>query len=219
MTIFKNGLGNPVIRISVPWVVEILDELDLVRRSDLELPPRSRRANLYALQVKLQELFNNSVFKPYLNTCYQKAVELEGLLTKVTTIDSETIDKEIDNLTERQIIIKVSDFKTIFLAELSAAPIFLILPQDNYNMPLLVENGVGLFPEGMTSKVSETHADAMEAGKALAYNLPTSCGFHVFRVTESVLKRYWDHFAGIDKRPRLETIGNYAKELEKKWIW
>jgi hypothetical protein len=35
---------------------------------------------------------------------------------------------------------------------------------------------------------------------------------------EAVLKRYWDHESGGRKGPKLETIGNYAAEMDKENI-
>lgn len=215
LNIPKSVQEIPLIRVDVPWIVGVLDHIDLVlHKGPPDLTPHQVRANFYALQSKIQDLFNHSILRPYLRTCYQQAVKLEEDLGKLAVV-SDT-NAEIDQLQLSLIEIQCSEFKTVFLAELTAAPIFLVLPKDNYDMSLLVDNGVGLFPSDMPKKAPETIIDAMEAGKALAYNLSTACGFHVFRVTESVLKRYWDHISSNQKRPKLETIGTFANVLEEK---
>jgi hypothetical protein len=58
-------------------------------------------------------------------------------------------------------------------------------------------------------KAPEALFDAMEAGKALAYELATACGFQAFRATESVLKRYYGQMTGKPASPKVRNIGVY----------
>lgn len=95
-------------------------------------------------------------------------------------------------------------------------PSFLVLGKESYDTNSLIDEGFRLFPSALTDKAPEALLDAMEAGRALAFELATACGFHIFRVTEAVLKRYWDHESGGITRPKLETIGNYAAEMDNK---
>jgi hypothetical protein len=106
-------------------------------------------------------------------------------------------------------------FKQIFLAELNILPAYLVTQKGTHDTNLLIEDGSKLFPSSMLAKSPETEMDALEAGKALAFELGTACGFHTFRVTEAVVKRYWDVVSGGQPRPKLETLGNYAIEMEK----
>lgn len=109
-----------------------------------------------------------------------------------------------------------SKLETNLLAELSTLPSFLVSPKASYDVSVLIEQGAKLFPETILLKVPEAEADMSEAGKALAFELGTACGFHAFRVVESVLKRYWDEVSKKEKRPKLQTIGNFSKELREK---
>lgn len=49
---------------------------------------------------------------------------------------------------------------------------------------------------GFDPKVPDSAVDAQEAGKALAFELATACGFHTFRVVESVLRKYYETVSG-----------------------
>jgi hypothetical protein len=60
--------------------------------------------------------------------------------------------------------------------------------------------------------VPEALTDAREAAKALAYEVPTACGFHTFRVTESVLRKYYGHVTG-GRLPKSRNIGVYLNSL------
>ena len=55
--------------------------------------------------------------------------------------------------------------------------------------------------------------DAQQAAKCLAYDVATACGFHAFRVTESVLRRYWTHETGGTAHPKVRTLGVYIAAL------
>ena len=110
------------------------------------------------------------------------------------------------------------------MAELNILPTFLVVEKEGYDINALIDNGYKLFPSTTLSKCPEAANDMVDAGKALAYELPVACGFHVFRATEAVLRRYWDHITNGQPKPKSNTIGKYATELEKggfgnKKIW
>lgn len=58
--------------------------------------------------------------------------------------------------------------------------------------------------------------DIREAGKALAYDLPTDCGYHVFRATESVLRRYYATVSGNAPKPKVRSVGVYVAFLRQR---
>jgi hypothetical protein len=103
-------------------------------------------------------------------------------------------------------------FDLVFLSELGTLPSFLVVGKESYDTNILIDEGTRLFPPTLLQKVLEARQDALEAGKALAFELGTACGFHIFRVTEAVLKQYWDNASGAT-RPRLQTIGSFVKEM------
>jgi len=115
-----------------------------------------------------------------------------------------------------------NQFITVFVSELNIVPSFLVTQKEAFDTYMLIDMGDKLFPSSTVNKCPETKQDMMDAGKALAFDLATSFGFHVFRVLEAVLKRYWDHISSGQVRPH--TIGQYAAKLEQgqlgdKKIW
>jgi hypothetical protein len=74
--------------------------------------------------------------------------------------------------------------------------------------------GETLFPNDLGTKVPEAMIDVREAAKALAYEIPTACGFHTFRVTESVLRRYYAQVTGGKAQPKVRNIGVYLNALK-----
>ena len=205
----------PVINISIPWMLETVASIDAL----LTFQPNEKYGEVWghalSARMKLETLFGQSVYSPYLRASRDRGNVLYAALGRLVEDDKHDWDAEIK---EQAFSIQsaAKDFKLVFQSEISTLPVYLVAPKDNYDVALLIERGTGLFPSGMVSRVPDTLFDANEAGKALAFKLPTACGFHTFRVMESVLKRYWDIVTENAKRPEPETIGKFAAELNDK---
>lgn len=106
-------------------------------------------------------------------------------------------------------------FVTVLGAEWSIADLFLVSKLPGYDTTDLIESGRVLFPSDMGAKVPEAIDDANQAGKCLAFRLPTAAGFHLHRVNETVLRRYYDAETRGKTRPTQRTIGAYLKAFGK----
>jgi len=207
----------PVIKISIPWMLEVVAAID---RLDVLTPNMTRHeafAELFGAQFQLEQLFGNSVYGPYLRISREKANAFHLVIRSVIGI-GDTDAKWDHPLGASLTSIKSSrdHFKPVFISEISTLPVFLVSPKDNYDVTLLIEHGAGLFPPMMLAKAPDAAFDAGEVGKALAFNLPTACGFHTFRVVECVLRRYWDAVTDGETRPAPQTIGKMAADLDSK---
>jgi hypothetical protein len=169
--------------------------------------------SLFNAKNYLEQVFGQSIYTPYLRASREKAVALHATLERILARNQEELVGEYDAWF---LNFQKSEFRIVFLSDVNTVPSFLVVGKEGHDTNILSEEGFRLFPASMGSKVPETLADAKEVGKALAYELATACGFHVFRVTESVIKCYWDHVSKGASRPNLETIGTYASELEKQ---
>ena len=98
-------------------------------------------------------------------------------------MDREVTDSEIWLLKYKR-----DAFKPVFISEVSILPVFLVMEKEGYDINLLIDDGKKLFPAALALKVPEAVRDALEIGKAIAFELPTAGGFHIFRVVEAVLK-------------------------------
>lgn len=206
---------SPVLRISIPWMLDTLGTIDRLVKFHPDLTYGEVFADLLDGANVLETLFGQSVYSPYLRASRDKGNVLFG---EVTSLMDNTKHPWGDPIQTAALRIKTAaeHFRLVFLSEISTLPVFLVQPKDNYDVALLIDRGSGLFPPALTKKVPETAFDAGEVGKALAFQLPTACGFHTFRVLESVLKRYWDVSTGGDPRPEPATIGKMAADLENK---
>ena len=174
-------------------------------------------------EQNLTVIFHESIYRPYLKISRERASTLEKTLIELRPSGADD-ERTVSEFEAWMIQYQRNQFREVFLAELNILPSFLVIEKEGYDVNILIDNGWKLFPPLTLGKCPEARWDMNEAGKALAFELATACGFHVFRVIEAVLKRYWDHVSGGKARPNLETIGNYVKELEKhnlgeKKIW
>ena len=101
------------------------------------------------------------------------------------------------------------------MAELGVMPSFFVTQKESYDTAILLEWGTSLFPSSLVVKVPEAAADAQQVGRALAFELPTAAGFHLYRVLESVLRRYYSVVTSGDAAPNVRTIGTYVRAMRK----
>jgi hypothetical protein len=206
------GVG-PVRRISIPWMFDIvaaMDGLDHVVAGEII---SLRWYNLFNLKNQLEAVFAQSIYSGHLRVSRERA---NDLYEWVDTLIGEKSDQS-RTMTDTEVWVlkyRRDAFKTVFLAELSTLPSFLVTGKEGYDLTLLIEEGTKLFPPTLGAKVPEAIRDALEVGKAIAFELSTAAGFHIFRVVEAALKRYWDHVSRGTQRPKLETIGTFASALE-----
>lgn len=201
-------------RMSLPWFLDVVSAIDEIPPFSFEPEPKPPMPwVLTNARNQLDALFSKSIYSPYLKASRERAGSLYGAIQAVIDAQAkeggEVGQHDLWNLTHER-----DQFKTVFVAELSTFPAFLVSGKESYETNLLIDEGSRLFPAALRAKAPEAIPDAFEAGKALAFELATACGFHIFRVTEAVVKRYWDHVTGGKPRPRLQTLGSFASEME-----
>lgn len=200
-------------RILIPWMLDVSASLDQLDALVAGAPIDDYFVTLFTLQQQLEALYNQSVYSHYLRSSREFGNQLhaaiEGLFGEDLDLYKLLTDQDIFKIVSAR-----NNFRLVFRSEISTIPIYIVTRKENYDLSLLIEDGVGLFPGSLLSRVPEAAADAAEVGKCLAFEVPTSCGFHTYRVVEAVLRRYWDQVTGKRKRPEPETLGKFAAELQ-----
>lgn len=106
-------------------------------------------------------------------------------------------------------------FRTALLAELGVLPTYFVSQKEGFDTLTLLDNGPALFPLSLKAKAPEAVFDAAETGKALAFELATAVGFHVFRALEAVLRRYYTEVSKGAPAPKVRSIGVYVRAMQK----
>ena len=161
---------------------------------------------------KLNEFLTSSVFSSEIRSCRQLG---QALLQTLNEFNDKDLEKNIQ--AHEAWIIKNSHekFKIAFLAELGIVPSYFVTRKGSFDTLSILDTPLCLYPIEIVTKVPEAVYDVIEAGKALAFDLPTACGFHVFRVTESVLRRYYMEVTKATVAPKVRNIAVYINSMRQ----
>mgnify|MGYP006433379783 CR=1 FL=1 len=206
-----------MLRINIPWIIDIRKSLERI----LEIEPGQRLdqvwGDIFDAQNKLQLIFDESIYGQYLRTSRDQAISLHRDLNIIKGYIEDNENYILNEVNVYTIRGQLQRFLTIFMAEIGTLPVYLVSRKEGYDVDVLIDSGTRLFPEKLISKVPEAESDSKEAGKALAFEVATACGFHVFRVTEAVVRRYWDHVSDGKERPHPQTLGKFASEMDGRF--
>jgi hypothetical protein len=170
------------------------------------LEPVVKNESIFRLKTSWQA--GNSL----LDAITDAVVEIE---TAVSVGSEESQTKKLGWMHAYKIKNALTQFETVLGAEWNLADLFLVSPLPGFDTTALIESGTVLFPKDLLSKVPEAAVDANDFGKCLAFNLSNSAGFHLHRLNEAVLRRYYDCVTGKKPRPKQRTIGGYIEALKK----
>jgi hypothetical protein len=87
--------------------------------------------------------------------------------------------------------------------DLGRAPIYFVTPKGIYStqaLTMYAENALAI--DVLNKLPSQAGKDLSEAGRCLAFGVPTAAGYHAMRCTERVLRDYYKHLTGSDDVPR-----------------
>ena len=196
--------------------------LPYLYRLGVELEPL---ANLPQEDTKLGDIFfslfraeqvlinvHSDLYGPYLRA---SAPVAEELLTFINRQTQKSMDDAVNRYEMLEIKRGFEQYKAVLLAELQSLSSYFVNRKGGFDTFSLLNAGETLFPKDLSAKVPEALFDAQQAAKCLAFEVPTACGFHVFRATESVLRRYYAEVAGSHPPPKVRSFGIYTKKLRQ----
>jgi hypothetical protein len=204
--------GNRMLRTSLPFVYDLAIKMEpLSSLPEVATPARDIIFKVYAAGTAVDSLVDSSLFTPYLRVSRALAIELQTILRR----HLQEYDAERDLQPYELFLIRnaYNQYKIALLAELGSLNTYFVTQKGGYDMVSLLMYGENLFPSDLATKVPEALVDVKEATKCLAFEIPTACGFHAFRATESVLRRYHPHVTGGAAPPKVRTLGVYIKSL------
>jgi hypothetical protein len=159
---------------------------------------------------------------PSLTVCRATGQELldamEGVDEWFRKASAEDMQKELDprDFKLRQAITKAKEFETVLSAELQTLATYEASQKGIYSTPDLIERAEQVLPESVVPKINPRAIEEIRlAGRALAFDTATACGFHIMRATEVVLHDYYVAACNPKPKPkeRLKNWGAYIGEL------
>jgi hypothetical protein len=152
------------------------------------------------------------------NVCQGAASELHALLTKYIPDEGQPDNSMVLGIFEIGEITRLAkEFETVFSAEVAGFHLYSITAKLAYDTRTLVANAERLLPDSILASLPlETIADLREAGKCVAYEVPTAAGFHIIRATESVIRQYYFLVVGTLPKVKDRNWGSYIRVLKAK---
>lgn len=127
--------------------------------------------------------------------------------------DTAKFEKDYYKWQYGEIATKIDAFRSVFEAECRDVDVYSVGQVSIYKTSALVSAGAGLLPTEMHSKVGiEVLEEFNNAGRCLAFSLPTACGFHALRGLELVMDSYLRSF-GVTKK--MNSWNDYIVEAKK----
>ncbi len=200
-----------MIRISLSYLYEIVASLEPLETLQAPVQFVDVFFPLHRAEQQLQGLIQSSVFSHAFRSSTPHAVKLLEAIQKQT--NEMDFDKELQRADLFPITHHFTQYKIAFLAELGTFAAYFVTPVGGYDTFSLLDSADRLFPEDLASKVPEAMFDIAEAGKCLAFGVNTAAGFHLFRATESVLRRYYSHVTGGKAQPKVRNIAVYINAM------
>jgi hypothetical protein len=105
----------------------------------------------------------------------------------------------------------IADFLAAAQQELSRAPIFFVTQKGVYDTGTLINNAAAVYDDLRPTIPSDAIDDTNQAGRCLAFTLPTAAGFHIARATEAVMLKY---MAACECPPLKESQRNWGKYID-----
>ncbi|HTF14207.1 MAG TPA: hypothetical protein VK643_06025 [Burkholderiales bacterium] len=207
--------GGPVIRIDGNFLYQVGAEIRPLLGIAQSWTKGDVLGHLWSAERWLDLLLNRSVYR--LQTSWPSGTEL---LVTVKRLAREYMKPEanfaeqISWIDHHNITSQAKTFETVLSAELQFSQLYLVQPKGGFDLMQLTENGTAIFPPDLVAKVPETIADAKEAARCIAFELPTAAAFHLHRLQELVLRRYYDVVTGGKPRPEKRNIGAYIDALK-----
>jgi hypothetical protein len=123
-------------------------------------------------------------------------------------------DKTLDKNTRDALIAGIKSFEDEFALECRDIDVFAVTSKGIYNTRALIESAERKFPKNLLDVMPQvTIQDLREAGRCLAFELPTACAFHICRATEALMLTYFEALTGTAWSLRRRDWNTYNNQL------
>ena len=120
--------------------------------------------------------------------------KLLNLLSDLLPEDFANFDaqRNIESWALSSISSAVKEFSVVLNAELPNIDTYLISQKGIYSTPDLIDRAENMFPDDIKASMPKIIIlDISQAGRCLAFDLPTAAGFHIWRAVEGQLRTYY----------------------------
>ena len=119
--------------------------------------------------------------------------DIGGLFGELRAKLPDARDAVVEAATIRRFNAGLKTFEDAFVRESKQLDVFTVTPKGDRSTRILIESAEKKFPANLVKVMPEkTISDLQEAGRCLAFELPTACAFHICRATEALMIAYYE---------------------------
>lgn len=166
-------------RISLPYIYELATSLKAIQSVEHGKPISSYLYVLLTAENSLEGFLYGSVYSATVKAVSIPGAALLQAIKKMTTATDK--ERAFDFLDVWSLNTTLEQFETVLKAEMSFTDVFLVAKKRGYDTTDLIDNAEILLPDVFAAKVPEAVSDIKQAGRCLAFELPTAAGFHMMR--------------------------------------
>lgn len=172
-----------------------------------------------------RDALNNLLQDPVsLQVCRSAAEEIISTTTKFVPDElskwSDVKDDKRVGLWATILGSEIDSFSTVLKAECETLDTYMVSQKGAYSTAVLIERAEIALPEDTRKKLDKiVITDIREAGRCLAFDLPTAVGFHILRAVESVMRTlYLQVKQQLSEHKKPQNWGGYIEKLREAQV-
>jgi len=188
----NNRKNSFMLRVDLTYIYDLLQSINLLTNLDHRFYPNIEHETIIPNILKAYHMLSPSIY--IIRSSYDCIQQLKDLLEEYykAYVDSEQNLETpyIDNGKLQNIANTSLKLQFLLRSELAIQQVYLITTKGAYDIEMLMYAPESAFSSTLLDKIPETKYDITECAKALAFELPTACAFHLMRVFERVVRKY-----------------------------
>jgi hypothetical protein len=206
--------GRPVLPISLPYIYNLSTALKPLNTLTTGATINESIWVLFNAESELEAFLFSSVYSATLKATTMPGQVLLQALKKLTTDANK--DRTLDFIDTYSVTNSLATFEAVLTAEMNVCKAYFVTKKRGYDVSDLITQAEVLFPSELVAKVPEAVPDIQQAGKCIAFEIPTAAGFHLMRALELVLRLYFDAVGKGEPRPTTNNMGDYLRIMSDK---
>ncbi len=177
---------------------------------------------LYGAQEELSYFISNPIMPPLSSeaSCRQLLNLLQRLTVNLFS-DPATEPpslREIQWNEAQELSEALQKFEISLQSDFAVRDTFIVSPKAAYSTTLLAESGEVLVSEAARNLLKSMEKDLHDAGRCMAFDLPTAAAFHLFRAAEAMVCSYGEFVRGkpFSFSEKKRGLGGFANLLKEK---
>lgn len=208
--------GDAVLQLSVPYAYDFGKTMSRLRHIQVGQKLSAVWPMLFRAERQVTEFYNQSAYKEILHSSRAVGDQLLNVIKRLTS--EQTGERIIDQYDVAALQQVLDRFDTAFESEMNVAPIYLVTEKGGLQIRDLISSPWNFFPDGLWHRVPGAREDMPEATRCIAFELNTAAAFHLHRINEAVLRRYWDVLTDGEDPPGKGAMGDYLATMDRRDI-